>query len=119
MKKQWKKGWKVITNRRKSIVLLFESQGCRTYPSNKKVKRQCRCGPLAVFTTIKDAERFYSIYNNKGVLDGEVLLVSCKYLPSKDKELWFRNSWFDKPTITTKSDVPAGTDFADAVICLE
>ena len=105
-----KKGWKVIQGTDRTSVLTSIKYGGVNYPLNVRAKPQRDCGPLAVFITLEQAERFKKSICNRG----DEIIVKCSYKRSKEYALWDKDG-----NAITRGYLPIGTDFASEVTCLE
>ncbi len=117
----WREGWKVLYGRRSYNR---HTPASRVYPPCRIVHPYPGCGPLAVFDTRENAERFAGYFREP------YRIVRCLWKPSEKRQLWFiihevRLNPADEEVLipvqytAVKRQLPAGTMFADAVYCLE
>ena len=69
-----------------------------------------RCGPLAVFEDIENANEFAARYKGWKGSSYEYEVWECEYTPSTDKNMW---TWMDEPP--SPDSIPDGTVLADGV----
>lgn len=125
MKLGWRKGYRVMYVTSHGRYASCTTFGKRTlYKPQGVTLRQWRCGPLSVFTSIKDARafaqeldfidrlfwRFGWMFSSRPTF----VIVRCMYLPSIAQGLWY---WENGKRIA-QEDIPPGTDFADRVVTL-
>jgi hypothetical protein len=109
-----KQGYKVVYNSpfKKQPLCSVWSPKTIPYYKGKKTKRPIKCGPLAVFNSLENAQNFASIDDQ---------IFKCRYKESKDKKFWFFNTingLIEYSEYSTER-LPKGTRFADWVILLE
>lgn len=109
-------GYKVLTKDRKSIIMSCpyytiqdkKSQGIY-YPVHKKTIPNKHGGPLCVFDTHLQANRFSNAENRQGIV------VKCHYTKSAKRRVWTTNKKWNIGIVF----LPLGTILADSVTCLE
>ena len=105
MKKEWKKGWKVIRKYSRKSCSNISSRV--VYHKNKITKRPEKCGPLAVFKTREKAR----VFIKNPSIQVRCKIVKCLYTKSIDRCLWNAHSKI--------CHLPTGNVLADEVKCLE
>jgi len=85
------------------------------YVPGEWAERPADGGPLSVFKTSADAESF--VFENDRII-GDLLVLPCVYVRSRDKRLWFRLSNRMGKLVQERGDFPAGTRLADRVMVL-
>lgn len=104
------RGWKVLSSSSNRVSCIVVGPAEVYYPVNRKAKPKENCGPLTVFTTKRAAIDFA-----KYIPDTK--LVRCIYTKSRESQLYYFCCG-DLCEIQLES-LPAGTDFASSVTCLE
>lgn len=109
----YKIGYKVLTKTRMSVISTFHDSDLRVHAKEykifRRITRQMGCGPLAVFNTLSNANKFM------GVNCRVSLIVPCAYKPYTDCLQAF---WIDTTDLRF-TYLPTGTMLAEEVICLE
>ena len=118
--KQVKKGWKVLSKGRYSVLMSGKNVR-RRYLVGQTVKRDPKLGPLFVFDN-KEAATLFAICNDK--------VVPCDYVPADDTPVVFTGPGCSRVEIIKRItscrsvllhavDWPPSTAFAESVTCLE
>lgn len=113
-----KHGWKVLLMPSRESISVSKPDAVK-YPVNEWAVPNPDGGPLCVFDTREDAERFIDPsreMDGVGVGIGSlapVKVVPCEYIPSKHDEAWIRDR------VTHVIHLAPGTMLADRVKCLE
>lgn len=85
------------------------------YEKNMWVFPMIGAGPLAVFAHESDAKRFDGVDRTKRLW---TVIYKCKYKKSAFEQLWYNMETMYR-SYMPKSELPQGTDFADAVMITE
>ena len=106
-----KTGYKVLTHKRRSCIMLI-TEGGRRYPVDQTVASKRGYGPLCVFTHKKHATHFRKVQ----FYPRDWLIVKCEYVPSILNTVWKRNRRDFEYILPS---LPSGTALATTVTCLE
>jgi len=85
--------------------------GVIRYITNKWVKRKSGCGPLCIFTSWADAEKWTECPEFRKIWR----IYKCKYKPSDERYVYT----VDKLATVCDTFLPDGTDFAEEVMITE
>ena len=109
--KKSKIGVKICTYRGGEYYSCFNDGKVVGYKRNKWTRRPERCGPLAVFATLREAIDFMGT-----TLDRGKTYLRCEYKESKEKMLYRK---IGSMTVEECHYAPENTIFADKVKILE
>lgn len=123
MDRKWRKGYKVVQWKSKSDRYVsfrgFDVYFCTIYKIGHITRRPQGCGPLAVFSAIKEARKFLCDHWWLHP-QADMRIVRCRYIASQDDAYWI------KPTSSTLDNKPdkfypsiSGKRFADEVELIE
>ena len=111
----WARGYKIVRKEGKgyrSSLCMFGEKSSVTYTALEEAVPKLGAGPLTVFKTLGDAERFFRDFGWRNYGDA----VPCIYREHADQKagLWRVNRQSEG-----FRTLPSGTVLADVVICLE
>jgi len=96
-------GYKVVMSDY-CLYCSIDSPFPQKYKIGKVAKQQKYHGPLAVFTNLKDARVYSTLFE----MDDDVVIFRCRYKKSKIK-------YFFGPVNSPLCNLPNGTDYAETV----
>ena len=111
MSKKLKSGFKILIRFGRESMFISTASGGVKYNKKKITRPKEECGPLAVFDTLNEAEKFIKGFSPpRG--EGSYIVVKCSYRPSETKCVFIKGG-------SIRTFLPTGTRLADTVTCSE